>query len=102
MKTLAPFLVALFLAVRVAASRATSKIGASKQAGFQEDTGSFLGGAVSWEEAGWRTLLRIVEVNPILLGMLPGAGGVHLLGGRAQTSRLRRTVSPRRPKSAIL
>src|SRR5258706_6713241 len=29
------------------------------------------GGAVDWEEAGWRTLLRIVEVNPILLGMLP-------------------------------
>jgi uncharacterized RDD family membrane protein YckC len=34
-------------------------------------------GAVSWEEAGWRTLLRIVEVNPILLGMLPGALAVR-------------------------
>lgn len=31
------------------------------------------GGAVGWPEAGSRTLLRIVEVNPILLGMLPGA-----------------------------
>jgi len=31
------------------------------------------GAPVGWAEAGWRTLLRIAEVNPIFLGMLPGA-----------------------------
>ncbi len=30
------------------------------------------GSPAGWAEAGWRTLLRIGEVNPILLGMLPG------------------------------
>jgi uncharacterized RDD family membrane protein YckC len=36
------------------------------------------GGAVGWPEAGSRTLLRVVEVNPILLGMLPGGIAVAL------------------------
>lgn len=30
------------------------------------------GGQVGWEEAGWRTLLRILEVNPLLFGAIPG------------------------------
>jgi uncharacterized RDD family membrane protein YckC len=30
------------------------------------------GGQVGWKEAGWRTLLRILEVNPLLLGAIPG------------------------------
>lgn len=36
------------------------------------------GGVVGWPEAGSRTLLRVLEVNPILLGMLPGGIAVAL------------------------
>jgi uncharacterized RDD family membrane protein YckC len=30
------------------------------------------GGRAGWSEAVWRTLLRIVEVNPLLAGAIPG------------------------------
>ena len=30
------------------------------------------GGSVGWPEALWRTLLRILEVNPLLAGAIPG------------------------------
>ena len=28
--------------------------------------------SVGWREAGWRTVLRILEVNPLFLGAIPG------------------------------
>ncbi|MEO8432506.1 MAG: RDD family protein [Acidobacteriota bacterium] len=31
------------------------------------------GGRPSWTEAAWRTVLRILEVNPLLLGAIPAA-----------------------------
>jgi uncharacterized RDD family membrane protein YckC len=30
------------------------------------------GQSVGWREAGWRTVLRILEVNPLLFGAIPG------------------------------
>jgi len=44
-----------------------------------------MAGKLGGMEAIWRTLLRVVDVNPFLLGAIPGGSDSHLVPTEATT-----------------